>query len=140
MVKEGCDVGFIPSPVKLENLRLQQSQESRTRLYANKTTSGSNLGGLVNNVLNQASVNNSRGSTPPTPGKEYILSLFFFNLYYHLFHFLAFGTHLRKLTGMELRFSTNEFLENEIITFLRNFSAVCFKVFNVSFATKNSFP
>lgn len=70
MVKEGCDVGFIPSPVKLENLRLQQSQESRTRLYANKTTSGSNLGGLVNNVLNQASVNNSRGSTPPTPGKK----------------------------------------------------------------------
>ncbi|KAI1303718.1 Voltage-dependent L-type calcium channel subunit beta-2 [Halotydeus destructor] len=67
LVKEGGDVGFIPSPLKLENLRLQASQESRTRLYASKAGS-TNLGGLVNNVLN--SQNNSRGSTPPTPDQN----------------------------------------------------------------------
>ncbi|RWS14481.1 voltage-dependent L-type calcium channel subunit beta-2-like protein, partial [Dinothrombium tinctorium] len=69
LVKEGCEVGFIPSPVKLENLRLQQTQASRTKLYASKTGSGTNLGGLVNNVLNN-SQSNSRGSTPPTPDQN----------------------------------------------------------------------
>lgn len=67
LVSEGSDVGFIPSPVKLEYLRLQQTQEHRTRLYASKTTSASNLGGLVTNVLSSANQNASRGSTPPTP-------------------------------------------------------------------------
>lgn len=67
LVSEGADVGFIPSPVKLEYLRLQQTQEHRTRLYASKTTSASNLGGLVTNVLSSANQNASRGSTPPTP-------------------------------------------------------------------------
>ena len=44
LVKEGCDVGFIPSPVKLENLRQQQSQARSSKLYASKTSSSSNLG------------------------------------------------------------------------------------------------
>ncbi|XP_044741868.1 voltage-dependent L-type calcium channel subunit beta-2 isoform X3 [Chrysoperla carnea] len=62
LVKEGCDVGFIPSPVKLENLRLQQSQARNSKLYSSKTSSSSNLGAVGNDV--------SRGSTPPTPGDD----------------------------------------------------------------------
>ncbi|XP_044752220.1 voltage-dependent L-type calcium channel subunit beta-1 isoform X3 [Coccinella septempunctata] len=62
LVKEGCDIGFIPSPVKLENLRLQQVATRSTKLYSSKTSSSSNIGGAGNDV--------SRGSTPPTPGDE----------------------------------------------------------------------
>ncbi|PNF42555.1 Voltage-dependent L-type calcium channel subunit beta-2 [Cryptotermes secundus] len=67
LVKEGSDVGFIPSPVKLENLRMQQTQARNSKLYASKTSSSSNLGGVVNDVLSTSKGANSRGSTPPTP-------------------------------------------------------------------------
>ncbi|XP_076304608.1 voltage-dependent L-type calcium channel subunit beta-1-like isoform X2 [Tachypleus tridentatus] len=68
LVKEGCDIGFIPSPVKLENVKLQQSQSRAGKLQlSNKTGSASNLGGLVNDVLS-SKPSGSRGSTPPTPG------------------------------------------------------------------------
>ncbi|XP_025837613.1 voltage-dependent L-type calcium channel subunit beta-2 [Agrilus planipennis] len=62
LVKEGSDVGFIPSPVKLENLRMQASQARTTKFYSSKTSSSSNIGATGNDV--------SRGSTPPTPGDE----------------------------------------------------------------------
>ncbi|XP_073987507.1 calcium channel protein beta subunit isoform X4 [Rhodnius prolixus] len=66
LVKDGCDVGFIPSPVKLENLRLQQTQARNSKLYSSKTSSSSNLGALAND----AAKTTSRGSTPPTPGED----------------------------------------------------------------------
>ncbi|XP_014665657.1 PREDICTED: voltage-dependent L-type calcium channel subunit beta-2-like, partial [Priapulus caudatus] len=69
LVKEGCDVGFIPSPLKLENLRLSHSQPRSTKIYSTKANSSSNLGGLANDILNSKSPS-SRGSTPPTPGMD----------------------------------------------------------------------
>ncbi|XP_037823900.1 voltage-dependent L-type calcium channel subunit beta-4 isoform X11 [Lucilia sericata] len=60
LVKEGCDVGFIPSPVKLEHIRVQ-NQNRPSRLYGTKGSSSGNLGG------GQAGAEPSRGSTPPTP-------------------------------------------------------------------------
>ncbi|XP_063860239.1 voltage-dependent L-type calcium channel subunit beta-2-like isoform X5 [Scylla paramamosain] len=65
LVKEGADVGFIPSPVKLENLRIQQKS---CKLHS-KTSSSGNLG-MINDVLSNSKSSNSRGSTPPTPGLD----------------------------------------------------------------------
>ncbi|XP_043283610.1 voltage-dependent L-type calcium channel subunit beta-1 isoform X1 [Venturia canescens] len=62
LVKEGCDVGFIPSPVKLEALRAQASAARGTKgLYSARGGSSGNLG---------ESGMPSRGSTPPTPGDD----------------------------------------------------------------------
>ncbi|KAG1714937.1 Voltage-dependent L-type calcium channel subunit beta-2 [Nymphon striatum] len=70
LVKEKSEVGFIPSPVKLESLRLQQPQASNRKLYSTKQNSSSNLDGLVNDVLTNTKTSNSRGSTPPTPALD----------------------------------------------------------------------
>ncbi|XP_032594988.1 voltage-dependent L-type calcium channel subunit beta-1 isoform X5 [Drosophila grimshawi] len=43
LVREGCDVGFIPSPAKLDNIRMQ-NQTRPSRLYGTKGSSSGNLG------------------------------------------------------------------------------------------------
>ncbi|XP_058820672.1 voltage-dependent L-type calcium channel subunit beta-1 isoform X4 [Topomyia yanbarensis] len=66
LVKEGCEVGFIPSPVKLEHIRMQASAARTSKLYTSKGSSSSgNLG-----ASGVPGAEPSRGSTPPTPGDD----------------------------------------------------------------------
>ncbi|XP_017788988.1 PREDICTED: voltage-dependent L-type calcium channel subunit beta-2 isoform X8 [Habropoda laboriosa] len=61
-VKENADVGFIPSPLKLETLRQQATAARGTKgLYSTRGGSLAHLG---------ESGMPSRGSTPPTPGDD----------------------------------------------------------------------
>uniref|UniRef100_A0A673A2L5 Voltage-dependent L-type calcium channel subunit beta-1 n=1 Tax=Sphaeramia orbicularis TaxID=375764 RepID=A0A673A2L5_9TELE len=60
LVKEGCEVGFIPSPVKLENTRLLQEQRMRqNRLSSSKSGGSSSLDVATG----------TRRPTPPGTGK-----------------------------------------------------------------------
>ncbi|XP_076014195.1 voltage-dependent L-type calcium channel subunit beta-2a isoform X2 [Genypterus blacodes] len=60
LVKESCDIGFIPSPVKLENTRILQEQRAKQgKFYSSK------LGAISSSSLGELAPN-SRKSTPPS--------------------------------------------------------------------------
>lgn len=63
LVKEGSDVGFIPSPVKLETVR--SGLAARGGRYPPRPASSANLAASSSAA---AAADASRGSTPPTPG------------------------------------------------------------------------
>uniref|UniRef100_A0A2K5C6F1 Voltage-dependent L-type calcium channel subunit beta-1 n=2 Tax=Platyrrhini TaxID=9479 RepID=A0A2K5C6F1_AOTNA len=72
LVKEGCEVGFIPSPVKLDSLRLLQEQKLRQNRLSSSSVflcqhskSGDNSTSSLGDV-----VTGTRRPTPPASGNE----------------------------------------------------------------------
>ncbi|OTF77462.1 voltage-dependent L-type calcium channel subunit beta-2-like, partial [Euroglyphus maynei] len=68
LVKENCDIGFIPSPAKLEGLRTQQSQiTNRAKVHSSKSQSSTNF---VNSMINSNSHSKSNLSDSNASNSE----------------------------------------------------------------------
>ena len=65
-VQEGADIGFIPSPAKLETLRVQLAQSKTAKMYANKQSSSANLNKFL--LKNRDNSKNGGGSTSGNGG------------------------------------------------------------------------
>ncbi|XP_070065443.1 voltage-dependent L-type calcium channel subunit beta-4 isoform X11 [Drosophila virilis] len=69
LVKEGCDVGFIPSPAKLDNIRMQ-NQTRPSRLYGTKGSSSGNLGAGQADSMGPGRHGKTPLATPPNKEKR----------------------------------------------------------------------
>jgi len=73
-VQQDCQIGFIPSPAKLENLRLQLAQNKGTKVYSQKATqSGDKLGRFIPHKKDTGQVKvtiNEDGEEVVTPAEQ----------------------------------------------------------------------
>ncbi|CAG0916329.1 unnamed protein product [Notodromas monacha] len=69
LVKEGCDVGFIPSPVKLDYVRLQHAQTKNSK-YSTKTSSSGNLGALSDVSTSGGGIDGERNGVESVGGDD----------------------------------------------------------------------
>ena len=72
-VQQDCVIGFIPSPAKLENLRLQLAQNKGTKVYSAKATqSGGKLGSFIPHKKDagqvKVTINEDGEEVRPRPG------------------------------------------------------------------------
>jgi len=67
-VQIGCDIGFIPSPAKLETLRIQLAQNKNTKFSANKQSSSGNLTKFLPKKNNSATADSKANSSASNQG------------------------------------------------------------------------